>query len=248
VSGGPTSPCRQRVWDDLALGVVVRGQGSGEWRRGAVGPSAHARGHGPPQAWRWAVLALGAHVTSGAQRMCRHPRGPWIQGDSTAGGLRRGSLAWRGRLCAPEALRAVVGAVAPRQRRDVQPLCRAAMPAVPAAGKARGLLPTLGYATGIEPQGLGMRRRPHRRDRRLGARDKVTVAGGPTGTGALVRRAVAAPLSHRGMPWEPQEPSQQRRNKFVWWFLGWAHTRPSTLSQSQGVPPFSVVSDNTTRD
>src|SRR6266702_5479807 len=113
--------------------------------------------------------------------MFRHHMGQLIQGDIKAGGLRLGGLAWRWRLCDTEAISAVVGDVEPSQRRDFQPFFRAAMTAVPEAVKAIGLLPTFGYETGIDHQGLFMLRRNHRSDRRLVERDKVKVSGVPTG-------------------------------------------------------------------
>ena len=62
----------------------------------------------------------------------------------------------------------------------------------------------------------------------------------------LVRRAVAAQIPKRGMTWEHKKKSQQMRNKLLLRFLGVGEIRQYTLQQSHGVPPFSVVSDNTT--
>ncbi len=77
----------------------------------------------------------------------------------------------------------MVGEVEPSQRRDFQPFCRAAMPTVPAAVEAIGLLPTFGDNTGIDDQGLCMCRGDHVEDRRLVEGDKVNVSGVPTGKG-----------------------------------------------------------------
>jgi hypothetical protein len=73
------------------------------------------------------------------------------------------------------------------------------MAAVPEAVEAIGLLPTFGYETGVNDQGLFMLRRNHLSDRRLVERDKVKVSGVPPGKGSLVIRAVAAQIPKCGM-------------------------------------------------
>jgi hypothetical protein len=96
-----------------------------------------------------------------------------------------------GGLFDAEAVSAIGGKVEPSQRRDFQTFFRAAMPAVPEAVKARGLLPTFGNDTGINHQSLFMVRRDHLDDGRLIERDKVKVSGVPTCKSPLVLRTVA---------------------------------------------------------
>ena len=109
----------------------------------------------------------------------------------------------------------MVGEGEPSQRRDFQPLCRAAMPPVPDAVEARGLLPTFGDNTGIDDQGLCMCRGDHVEDRRLVEGDKVNVSGVPTGKGSFVIRTVAAEISKRRMAWEQQQQSPQMGQKLL---------------------------------
>ena len=115
-----------------------------------------------------------------------HPR-HLLQLDIKPRGLCVGCFVCGWCRCGTEAVSAVVGEGEPSQRRDFQPLCRAAMPPVPDAVEARGLLPTFGDNTGIDDQGLCMCRGDHVEDRRLVEGDKVNFSGVPTGKGSFLR-------------------------------------------------------------
>src|SRR5919202_1181314 len=140
----------------------------------------------------FAVIAIGDDVAEMAQIMLRYHMGQLVQIDINPCGLSIGGRVSWGCLFDTETVSAVVSDVEPGRSRDFQALFTPAMAAVPEAVEAIGLLPIFGDETGINDQGLFMRRRKHRSDRRLVERDKVKVSGVPTGKGSLVIRAVAA--------------------------------------------------------
>jgi len=140
----------------------------------------------------------------------------------------------------------VVGDVEPSQRRACPAVVRAAMPPMPEAVAALGLLPTFGDQTGIADPGLCMVRRDHVADRRLVEGDKGKVSGVPPGKGPCVIRPVAAEIAQCRVAWEHQPKSQQMCQKLLVRLLGVASHGQYPLSQSHGGSPFSVVLDNTT--
>jgi hypothetical protein len=126
-----------------------------------------SEGVDPGDAWLWAVIASGDHVTPVTPVMRRDHTGPLIPGDIAACGLCVWSMAWWGCLVDTAGVGLVGGDGEPCQGGDGQAFCAASMPAMPASIEARGRLATVGDEPGVDSQGLVMLRGRHVHDRRL---------------------------------------------------------------------------------
>src|SRR5688572_27729356 len=120
------------------------------------------------------------------------------------------------------------------------------MAAVPETIEAIGVLATFGDEAGIDDQSLLMFGGHHLGDGGLVERHPIKGGVIPPGQGPLVIRAVAAHIAKGGLSREHEQESQQMGNKLALRFLGLLETTQYTLEQSHGVPPGSVVWDNTT--
>jgi hypothetical protein len=83
-------------------------------------------------------------------------------------------------------------------------------------------------------------------DRAFVERDLVKGAAVPPRKGLFVIGTVTAQIAKGGVSREHEQQSQQMGDKLVLRFLGLLETSEYTLEQSHGVPPVSVVLDNTT--